>query len=120
MACKFVVDEDLPDAVAVTLVRMGYWAKHVRQVGLSGASDQEVFNYAQSCEAVLVTADKGFSDIRHFSIKRHYGIIVLRLKKRNRDSILRRLQEVISQLRRQGTNLVGRVVIISDTKFRIR
>lgn len=120
MAWRFVVDEDLPDAVAVMLMRMGYWAKHVRWVGLSGASDQEVFNYAQSCEAVLITADKGFSDIRHFSIRGHYGIIVLRLKKRNRDSILRRLQEVISQLRRQGISLVDRVVVVSDTKFRIR
>lgn len=66
MAVRFVVDEDLPEAVAAFLRQMGYWAEHVRSVSLRGASDQEVFQNAQTREAVFVTADKEFSDIRRF------------------------------------------------------
>lgn len=102
MAWRFVVDEDLPEAVTVMLKQMGYWAEHIRQISLRGASDQEVFQYAQSQNAMLITADKGFGDVRRFPIGSHYGIIVLRLKKRNRDNILLRFRQVILELRMLG------------------
>jgi predicted nuclease of predicted toxin-antitoxin system len=81
MAQRFIVDEDLPEAVAVMLAGMGYWAKHVRRISLRGASDQTVFQHAQNQKATLITADKGFGDIRRFPVGNHYGIIVVRLKK---------------------------------------
>lgn len=52
------MDEDLPEAVTLMLKQMGYQAEHIRQISLRGASDQEVFQYAQSQKAVLITADK--------------------------------------------------------------
>lgn len=120
MAWKFVVDEDLPEATAAMLKRMGYWAKHIRQISLRGASDQEVFQYAQNQNAVLITADKGFGDVRRFPIGSHYGIIILRLRKRDRNNILQRLQQVVLELQMHEEGLIGKVVIASDTKVRIR
>ena len=118
MAQRFIVDEDLPEAVAVMLSRMGYWAKHVRQISLKGAGDQEVFQYAQTKKATIITADKGFGDVRRFPVGSHHGIIVVRLKNRSRDNILQRLAQVIVQLR--GKSLKGRLVIVSESKTRVR
>lgn len=118
MAQRFIVDEDLPEAVAVELNKMGYWAKHVRQINLRGASDQKVFQYAQSQGATLITADKGFGDIRRFPGGTHYGIIVMRLRNRSRNNILQRLNQVAKQL--SGKSLRGRLVIVSDSTIRVR
>jgi len=44
---KVVVDEDLPRSSAALLQSLGINAIDVRDVGLKGASDAEVFEYAQ-------------------------------------------------------------------------
>jgi predicted nuclease of predicted toxin-antitoxin system len=38
-----------------------------------------VYATAQALGAVLVTADKGFGDIRRFPLGTHHGIVVLRV-----------------------------------------
>jgi len=118
MNFRFIVDEDLPIALAEMLKQKGHWAEHVSQAKLRGADDLTVFKYAQLRKATLVTADKGFSDIRRFPIGSHYGIIVLRLKRRKRDEILQRFCQVLSQVAR--CFLQGRLIVVTDSKIRIR
>jgi predicted nuclease of predicted toxin-antitoxin system len=118
MKFRFIVDEDLPVALAEMLKRKGHWAEHVCQTGLRGADDLTVFKYAQIQKATLVTADKGFSDIRRFPIGSHYGIIVLRLKRRKRDEIMQRFCQALSQVER--LSLRGRLIVVTDFKVRIR
>jgi len=118
MKFRFIVDEDLPIALAEMLKRKGHWAEHVCHAGLRGADDLTVFKHAQLQKAILITADKGFSDIRRFPIGSHYGIIVLRLKRRKRIEILQRFCQVLSQLK--GRSLQGRLIVVTDNKIRIR
>ncbi len=56
-----LLDEDMPRSTAHTLRQAGHAAEDVRDLGLSGHGDEEVFATAQDRGAVLVTRDMGFA-----------------------------------------------------------
>jgi predicted nuclease of predicted toxin-antitoxin system len=58
---KFLVDNQLPAALARWLASRGYDAMHVLDVGLADATDRAILNYAISNESVVVSKDEDFS-----------------------------------------------------------
>ncbi len=76
---QFLIDEDLPRSSAELLRKLGYDAVHVREVGLRGASDDEVFVHAQKEKRIIVTRDLGFSSFLDYPLGTHEGIVVFRL-----------------------------------------
>jgi predicted nuclease of predicted toxin-antitoxin system len=57
----------------------GYEAEDVRDVGLRGHSDAEVYAYAQAHTATLISCDKGFTNLLRFPVGSHAGIVVIRI-----------------------------------------
>jgi len=55
----FLIDEDMPRSTVRVLREAGYAADDVRDVGLRGHSDAEVFAYAQDHTLAVITADLG-------------------------------------------------------------
>jgi len=76
---RFVLDEDVPRSLAVALRQAGHDAARVQEVGLKGATDAEVFDFARSRQAALITADVDLADARALGEKRHYGLVLLRM-----------------------------------------
>ena len=66
MAVKVKVDEDLPRAAVDLLRDWGYDAAGVYEQGMSGWKDPELWRAVQAEGRFLVTADKGFGDIRTY------------------------------------------------------
>ena len=60
------VDEDLPEVVAELFPAAGYPATTVRAQGWSGLEDAPLWARIQAEARWLVTADKGFGDIRTY------------------------------------------------------
>lgn len=58
---KFLVDAQLPPALAHWLREQGYEARHVEDVGLRDADDSLIGDYALSTCAVIVTKDEDFA-----------------------------------------------------------
>jgi predicted nuclease of predicted toxin-antitoxin system len=58
---KFLVDNQLPSALAKLLVSKGHDASHVLDLGLDSATDTEIWNYAEANSCVLITKDEDFS-----------------------------------------------------------
>jgi predicted nuclease of predicted toxin-antitoxin system len=58
---KFLVDSQLPAALAKWLVSRGHQAIHVLEVGLAAANDGEIWNHAAAHSMVLITKDEDFS-----------------------------------------------------------
>lgn len=56
----FIVDAQLPPALARLLGSQGYDAKHVADLGLAEAEDSHIWRYASQHNAVLVTKDEDF------------------------------------------------------------
>jgi len=57
---KFLVDAQLPPALASWLREAGHDAKALRDLGLRDAEDDEIWNQASSTGAVLITKDDDF------------------------------------------------------------
>jgi len=57
---KFLVDNQLPKALAKLLASRGHDARHVLDVGLDAASDSEIWKYAAANSLALITKDEDF------------------------------------------------------------
>ena len=59
---KFLVDAQLPPALARALREAGYDVQAVRELGLREAEDDAIWDYALANQAVIVTKDQDFAD----------------------------------------------------------
>ena len=57
---KFLIDAQLPPALAVWLREAGHDAAHVEDVGLREAEDGPIWEHALQTAAVIVTKDEDF------------------------------------------------------------
>lgn len=73
-----VVDEDMHRSVGEPLKQLGHRVLDIRDYGLRGARDREVFAFAQRSNVALLTGDLGSSDIVKLPLESHHGIIVAR------------------------------------------
>ena len=58
---RFVVDAQLPPALAVWLVAQGHDAAHVLDLELTRASDATIWQHAEVTSAIIVTKDEDFA-----------------------------------------------------------
>jgi predicted nuclease of predicted toxin-antitoxin system len=116
---KFLVDEDLPVAVVEMLRTVGHEATHIRAIGLGGKPDRVIFAAAQDRQAVLMSADLGFGNIRAYPLGTHHGIAVLRFPDYFRRSDIVNLAHRFIQSS-DLTTLQGALAIITPTSVRIR
>lgn len=86
---RFLVDAQLPAALARWLVEHGHIAEHVSDIGMSAASDRVIWEYAHRASAVIVTKDEDFAQRRVLAV---VGPSVLWLRIRNS-----RKQELLSR-----------------------
>ena len=76
-----LLDQNVPRAVAAWLraLRPSWTVYHAIDAGLSGSSDRQLFQWAQSHRAVIFTFDEDFADQRLFSVENHHGVVRLRV-----------------------------------------
>jgi predicted nuclease of predicted toxin-antitoxin system len=116
---RYVVDEDLPRSLARRLRACGFDAVDVRDEGLRGCADEEVFDFAVRESRAVVTADVGFGNILRFPLGLHAGIILARFPNQVPVSELNSaLTRVLSLLK--DHELKGNVVTVTPTRIRIR
>ncbi len=115
---RFLTDEDVPRSTARVLRDAGFDTLDVRDVGLRGKSDTEVFSYAQKENRILVTCDMGFSNILNFPPSKSHGILVARIPDSETVDTFNR--EVLNAVREVGENLMRRLAIVEVGKVRLR
>jgi predicted nuclease of predicted toxin-antitoxin system len=87
---RFLVDAQLPPALARRLESLGHHAEHVADQGMTSASDNTIWEYAASVGAVIVTRDEDFA-IRRL-LTAGPAIVWLRLGNSRRVALLTRLE----------------------------
>ena len=116
---KFLVDEDLPRSTVHVLREMEFVALDVRDCGLRGKSDEEIFEYAQKENAIILTGDRGIGSILRFTPGTYYGIVIAHFPNELPVSELNtQIKNALNQLTED--DLDGSLVIIEPTKIRIR
>jgi len=58
---RFLVDAQLPPALARWLEDHGHTAQHVADLGMISADDREIWDYARHASAVILTKDEDFT-----------------------------------------------------------
>lgn len=61
---KFIVDQQLPPALAEWLIEKGHEAQHVYPLGLGDAEDSVIWDAALRDDAVIVTKDVDYAERR--------------------------------------------------------
>ncbi|MFA6270979.1 MAG: DUF5615 family PIN-like protein [Candidatus Paceibacterota bacterium] len=105
---KFIVDAQLPPALARALREAGHDAQAVRELGLREAEDSDIWEYALAHQCAIITKDQDFSE-RLMSARTTPAIVWLRIgNTSNRaliDWLLPLWPEIISRIE-SGDNLV--------------
>ncbi|HEY3358246.1 MAG TPA: DUF5615 family PIN-like protein [Polyangia bacterium] len=112
------VDEDLPRGVADALRDGGYDAQTVHEQGLSGYDDERLWRCVQAEGRLLVTADKGFADVRSHPPGTHHGIVLLRLEYESRRAYIALAIQLLATTELEA--LVGTIAVATPERLRIR
>jgi predicted nuclease of predicted toxin-antitoxin system len=115
----FLIDEDLPRSLARELRSAGHDAVDVRDVGLRGRPDSEIFQYAVTRRLVLLTADMGFANVLQFEPHAHVGIVIARFPNEVSTTALNMaLLAALNEL--SETDFVGNTVVVEPGRVRMR
>lgn len=115
---RIKVDEDLPVIVAVMLRERGHDALSVLEQGLGGWKDPELWRAVQREGRFLVTADKGFGDVRVYPPGLHTGVLLLRPDEDGIRPLIELMQEVLA--RHPLETLLGLLTVVTPRSIRIR
>lgn len=86
---RFLVDAQLPPALARWLTAAGHPSEHVADLGLDAASDPAVWERAACTGAVIVTKDQDFAVLRIMSDAPTPSVVWLRIGNSRRAALLR-------------------------------
>lgn len=114
---KIKIDENMPSSLVQALADLGHEVDRVLDEGLTGSPDQEVWKKCLEEGRFLITQDLDFADARKIAGKTHPGVMVLRSAETD-GPLIHRL--VLDSFKRAEAGLAGKLVIVTETKVRIR
>lgn len=117
---RFLIDADLPFSLERLLVEYGHHALHVGSVGMGGATDAAIAEFARSEEWAILTGDFDFADIRNYPPADYLGIAVLVLTPRMVSSDIHALVRSFLDRREIVSTLRGKLAIIEAGRVRLR
>ena len=115
---RFKTDENLPIEVAELISSSGHDALTVEDQGIGGLPDLEIAAVCDSENRILVTLDTDFSDIRLYPPGSHPGIIVFRISRQDKISILSVTRRLLQSLTDHDPR--GALWIVDDRRIRVR
>jgi predicted nuclease of predicted toxin-antitoxin system len=115
---RFLLDMNLPPAIAARLRAEGHDAVHVLDAGLGNLTDREIFERAAEHRRVVITFDLDFGEIVGANKDPGSGVILLRLKRARGSYLWDRLRVAIAEAGNAMDE--GAIVLVEDARIRIR
>jgi predicted nuclease of predicted toxin-antitoxin system len=114
---RIKLDENLPLRLATALKNLGHDVHTAHEEGLAGRMDREIWATAQQEARYLITQDLDFSDARQFTPGTHHGILLVRLRSPDRESLIQRVEQLFRK--ETVTDWAGCFVIATERKVRV-
>lgn len=109
----------MPRSIGYALQREAHEVFDVRDSGLRGQTDSAVFEFAQSMDGIVVTADRGFANVLRAHPSDHGGILIINFpNETSTGELTAALLKALESL--TDTDLKGSLVIVEPGKIRIR
>jgi len=117
---SFLVDENLSPKLAVWLRRLGHKAEAVRETELKGKSDDEIIDWAENHNLIIITADLDFGEFFYGKSLGGFGVIILRSKLQNATSFKKLLRKLHNEKVLKDQRLDRSLVVIDESGYRWR
>ena len=115
---RFLIDNALSPSMADGLNKVGYDAIHVRNIGMSKASDLDILNYALKEDRIVVSADTDFGTLLALRDASKPSFILFRRTDKRPTALLMQLIANLEQIAEALSE--GAVIVIEDKRIRIR
>ncbi len=105
---RFLIDAQLPPALAMLLTKHGHFAEHVADIGLRHADDSPIWSHALAHNAIIITKDEDFAHRMSQSMTSPI-IVWLRIGNTSRRALLAWFEPLLPQIETlisQGDRLV--------------
>lgn len=91
---RFLVDAQLPPALARRLVSLGHAAEHVFDIGLTTADDRTIEQFAANAGSVIVTKDEDFA-VRHPFREKGPAVMWVRVGNLRKAALIARIETAL-------------------------
>jgi predicted nuclease of predicted toxin-antitoxin system len=118
VSARLKVDEDLPRQIADLCGARGHDVTTVAGQGWQGIADEILWTRIQGERRWLITADKGFADLRKYPPGSHAGVILLRPQEESRRAYLDLAESAVSRL--DLDQMSGAMIVVSPRGIRVR
>jgi predicted nuclease of predicted toxin-antitoxin system len=117
---RFLLDANMPRSTLALFAEHGHTAVHVNDIGLSSAPDHQIAARARVEDAVLVTRDIDFADVRNYPPEASPGFLVLRVADDWTASQISSLTGTFLNMEALVANIPGHLVILDHRQVRFR
>lgn len=115
---RFLLDMNLPPAMADWLRADGHDAVHIRELGQPDWPDRQIFARAAEDGRIVVTFDLDFGEIAGLVGIAGAGVVLLRLRRVRQLDLRERLRIAIAEA--ADALQAGAIVLVEDARIRIR
>lgn len=115
MRKTILLDENFPLSTRSFLESRGWAILDVRGTSREGCEDKVLFAWGQENHALILTTDKDFFHTIPLLFGKHFGIVVVALKKPNSMAILHRLLSAWNHL--EQTGFENQAYLLTDTRI---
>lgn len=109
---NFLVDENMPRSLASQIAALGFAVQDVRDIGLRGRDDDEVFDAAVASDGIIITRDRGFTVEKTWPDDFTAGVIFVNLPDDVDAKVLN--AAVITLLSKRPVSLLGAVTYLEQ------
>jgi predicted nuclease of predicted toxin-antitoxin system len=108
---NLLIDENMPRSLAAKIAAMGFAVQDVRDIGLRGRPDSEIYEMATSVDAIIITRDRGFTNERNWPTTFTAGVIFVNLPETTPATVINaKIMSLLSQ--RLPVSLLGAVTVV--------
>lgn len=115
---RFLLDQGVPRSTVAILQRLGHFAEHVGDIGMSAAADDEILDAANLSGAIVVTLDADFNALLAQSRATSPSVIRIRIEGLKAPAIAGILQQIVASAEPELN--AGAAVSVSPARFRVK